>query len=879
MTNTPLPVQTANEATLARRAQTKTLTRVTRYFALKTAALLLTVAVGLYLTILIVNLGGFVDKIFRAQIAETLGARMQAGWLRDLPPEESNQTFLETQWAMEEAAGLHEPFLARSLRWLGRALVLDLGKTATGYFFSLHSGRVEVLVLQHLPYTLSLVGISNLLLFFASVFAALFLSRKPNSLLDRLVAILSPISSAPSWIYGVILILLFAGTLRVLPYPRPIDLRDMKLDLHYLAELARLMILPILSIFLSVFFQGIYSWRTYFLIYSEEDYVELGRAKGLSPRALERQYILRPTLPAVITSFAILMISLWQGSLALEWLFEWPGVGTLFVSSIANFNTPLALGIVTVFAYLLALTVLLLDLVYALVDPRVQIENGSPSVRPEKSRRAARHDRRIRRWQEVRLGATERRRRRIPDADGILHAVRKALTGPGQTLRNIVRQPIGAIGLLIILFMIGLSIFTMVSIPADRAIRMWQAQAGEGNRTQWYMNPTAAMPEWTNWFRAQDLPATTWLDSRNGDAERNVTAVTDEMTEIDLTYSFEYAYASFPQDIILYLHNHYEAKLPLVSLTWVTPDGREIDIGRFTLAAALETQYISRDERLQRRLGGQEVIAGLFGDPQTAFQTALPGTYQLRLQGFVFEEGADLDAELIVYGQVSGWAGTDHLRRDIGLPLLWGMPVALACGLLGALATTLLAMVLAALGAWLGGWVDGLIQRLCEVNMILPTLPIAILVYMMYSKTIWAILGVIILLSIFGNTLKNYRAIFLQVKEMPYIEAARCYGAKNWRVIWHYLVPRILPVMIPQLVIMVPGYVFYEATLAYLRVSDPYLPTWGKVIYDALTNHALQYHLAWLLEPVALLLIMATGFALLGIALDRVLNPRLQQQM
>jgi peptide/nickel transport system permease protein len=84
--------------------------------------------------------------------------------------------------------------------------------------------------------------------------------------------------------------------------------------------------------------------------------------------------------------------------------------------------------------------------------------------------------------------------------------------------------------------------------------------------------------------------------------------------------------------------------------------------------------------------------------------------------------------------------------------------------------------------------------------------------------------------------------------------------------------------LIPQLVIMVPTYVFYEATLAYLGVSDPYLPTWGKTIYEALTKRSLQDHPYWVLEPLGMLLLTGLAFALLGFALDRVLNPRLREE-
>jgi peptide/nickel transport system permease protein len=216
------------------------------------------------------------------------------------------------------------------------------------------------------------------------------------------------------------------------------------------------------------------------------------------------------------------------------------------------------------------------------------------------------------------------------------------------------------------------------------------------------------------------------------------------------------------------------------------------------------------------------------------------------------------------------------LRRDLTVALLWGAPIALAFGLVGAVGASLLSMAIAAIGAWFGGWVDGLVQRITEVNMILPVLPIAITVYLVYGKSVWLILGMMVLLSIFGSSIKNYRAVFLQVKSSQYIDAARAYGASDWRIVFRYLLPRIAPVLVPQLVIMVPGFVFLEATLAYLGVSDIYLPTWGRMINDALTNNVFQGHYYWVLEPVALLVLTGLAFALLGYALDRLLNPRLR---
>ena len=102
----------------------------------------------------------------------------------------------------------------------------------------------------------------------------------------------------------------------------------------------------------------------------------MAKAKGLSDRAIERRYVLRPTLPTIITSFALTLIGLWTGAIVLETVFGWPGIGRLTQSAINMFDTPVIVGTVVIYAYLLALTVFLLDIIYALVDPRVKLGGG-----------------------------------------------------------------------------------------------------------------------------------------------------------------------------------------------------------------------------------------------------------------------------------------------------------------------------------------------------------------------------------------------------------------------------------------------------------------------------------------------------------------------
>ncbi len=248
--------------------------------------------------------------------------------------------------------------------------------------------------------------------------------------------------------------------------------------------------------------------------------------------------------------------------------------------------------------------------------------------------------------------------------------------------------------------------------------------------------------------------------------------------------------------MVIFFDSVFEEKAPHISMTWLTPDGREIRLGSISPERA-HRHSIDQDERLQRKMGDVPVIEGLFGDPERDYAIPLQGTYELQISSLVFEPDADVNAEMIVYGQVSGLAGTDDQRRDLMVALLWGTPVALAFGFMGAIVTSLISMLIAAVGVWYGGWVDETVQRITEVNIILPTLPVAIMVFVMYSKSIWSILWVIVLLNIFGSAIKNYRSVFLQVKQAGYIEGAQAYGASNWRIIMRYLVPRIVPVLDP----------------------------------------------------------------------------------
>lgn len=354
-------------------AGSNTIIRVSRYVVTRLLTLAVTVVIGVYLTILIANMGGYVDQIMKNEIGDRVTQTIAANpAMQQMDPDARRKLIQERIAAEEKRLGLDVPIAVRNFRYLSNALTLQLGR-AINMTSDSGSKQVRLILLERLPPTLLLMGTSQLFLFFSSVFLALNLSRRYGNFWDKLVIAFSPTSAVPSWFYGIFLILIFAAVLKILPFGGMVDSPPPSNPVDYGLSLLKHMILPAVSLVISSFFLSIYNYRTFFLIYSSEDYVEMAKAKGLPSRDVERRYILRPTLPNIITNFALLIITLWTGATITETVFLWPGLGRTLYQAIGLYDIPIIVGSTIIYAYLLALTVFMLDFVYALVDPRVKV--------------------------------------------------------------------------------------------------------------------------------------------------------------------------------------------------------------------------------------------------------------------------------------------------------------------------------------------------------------------------------------------------------------------------------------------------------------------------------------------------------------------------
>lgn len=919
-----------------------------RFLVGKIISIAITIFIGVFITILLTGQPtrrglGPPESPFETSLKAQIYLVVQIDlWSGIVLLDENGTPYPDQQQALtdkyRDELGLNLPYLPRNLLWTVKALTFDWGRVGNrtgGWGSQRTTADVLEIITQFLPNTLLLVGASYLLVFLIGMPLSLYLARNYGKRVDKIFAILSPVSSVPSWVFGILLITLFAFQFHWLPFGGMYDFLTPSDPLKLILVVAKHMILPVSAIALSLLFQVVYAWRTFFIIYSEEDYVELARAKGLPTRILQKQYIMRPALPYIITSFITTLVSFWQLSMTLEVIFRWPGIGWLYIKeALPNFwgesmepgELIIAVGIVVIFAYLLGMVVFLLDFFYVLVDPRLRLrpaDNENMVLLRPKSRRISKQQRLKARFQQQQALIRDRidhnasvtsmlthgsigmgfsslekiRQAQLDDEKSpparlepdIATAVRNRLSisDLGQKSKlffnELRRYPSAIFGLTVILLMLAGSVYALTAFPYAQVGKDYEQKRMVGRS---YI-PRTALPVWVNWFRKTPLLSTLIMDANSPETSIDMRTLENGWTEKTYTFTFDYPYQEMPSEIFLYFDPKYEEKLPYASLEWQYPDGRTLTLKQTIAEPGASYDFEGSLQPLPILAKNPEwknwfiypalyttpVFKLLFAEPGATQPTPQHGTYHLTVTSLIFEPGGDLEVQLVLLGQVYGNAGTDYDRRDLLVPLFWGMPFALFIGLLGSLITTLVAVLLPAIGVWYGDWVDNAIQRLTEINMVLPGLAIAVLVNVLFNINIWIILGIVVVINAFGSPIKILRSALLQAKESPYIESARSYGASNFRIIIRYLIPRILPVLIPQLVSQVPSFIFWEATLGFFNIKSIY-PSWGRIIYDGLARGALYGSAFWVLEPIFLLLLTSLAFALLGFALERILNPR-----
>lgn len=267
----------------------------------------------------------------------------------------------ETIAAMRAKLGLDRPLPVQYLSWMGRVLQGDLGR-------SIRTNQpVSEAIAQRLPVTIELALLSTLVALAIGIPVGILSAVRRNSPLDTGSTTIALLGVAlPNFFLAILLIFLFSVKLRWLP---PIGYVPLVDDLG--ANLKR-MIMPSLTLGTAVAAVVMRQTRSALLEVLDQDYVRTARAKGLNEARTVRSHALKNALIPVVTVVGLQIGGLLGGAIITETIFSMPGIGRMLIDSIFQRDFPLVQGVVLFTALAFLVTNLLVDLIYAFLDPRIR---------------------------------------------------------------------------------------------------------------------------------------------------------------------------------------------------------------------------------------------------------------------------------------------------------------------------------------------------------------------------------------------------------------------------------------------------------------------------------------------------------------------------
>lgn len=437
----------------------------------------------------------------------------------------------------------------------------------------------------------------------------------------------------------------------------------------------------------------------------------------------------------------------------------------------------------------------------------------------------------------------------------------------------------GMAGIIILSSLIITSLLTIILIPLE-TFREWT------NPSSWLAYPKTALPAWINVFLAEDMPEHKIL--RHIDSNLSDLGGVYHYSE---TFELDYPYAEFPGGFIYEYEAEYTGS-PLLEIIVLRPDGITLDILSKPLPSSgdvlMHTERIfSTDSAIHQNL----VLASSSFGFETSFLAAesiifsdtdsgrpLQGPYTFTVSMYGNEAGSRItDSTLTIDGKVFGMMGTDELRRDLVVGLLWGTPLALFIGLTVAIGSVVSGLVYGVYAGYRGKMVDESMMRFNDVVYALPALPFLVILAVTISNSIFLMVGFLMMFGWVGIA-KVSRSMALQIKTRGYVEAAQMMGQRHTVIIFRHIIPQLLPYAFASMAISVPAAITTEAGLSFLGLGDPLFPTWGSILYDANTHGAAARGLWWWIVPPGMMIALTgLAFVFIGNALDRIVNPRLRR--
>jgi len=443
--------------------------------------------------------------------------------------------------------------------------------------------------------------------------------------------------------------------------------------------------------------------------------------------------------------------------------------------------------------------------------------------------------------------------------------------------REFVKSKIGLIGIGILASLIILSMIAIITIPID-TFKQWN------NPGSWISYPKTSVPAWVNYFTTEKIPEHLIMDKPTVITKEDIISLASHQ------FGIQYHYDDFPSDFIYEFNVEYSGS-QLLQISVIRPDQSLILLLSRSLPYS-ETKVVhherifSADNSIKKNIQIHFSEMGFYNQNTSSEDMifanrdgkVLKGDYIFLVNIYgVDKKVSIIDSKLILGGKAYGMMGTDELRRDLAVGLLWGTPLALFIGIAVAVGSVIAGLIYGVYSGFKGKKTDEAMMRFNDVIYALPALPFLIILAVTISNSIFLLVG---FLMIFGwvGIAKVSRSMALQIKTRQYVEASQMMGQKNSKIVFKHIIPQLLPYAFASIAISVPAAITTEAGLSFLGLGDPTFPTWGQILHDANTYGAAARGLWWWIVPPGMMIaITGLAFVFIGNALDTIVNPKLKK--
>ena len=443
--------------------------------------------------------------------------------------------------------------------------------------------------------------------------------------------------------------------------------------------------------------------------------------------------------------------------------------------------------------------------------------------------------------------------------------------------REFVKSKIGLIGVGILASLIILSMIAVITIPID-TFKQWN------NPGSWISYPKTSVPAWVNYFTAEKIPEHLIMDKPTAITKDGIISLASHQ------FGIQYHYDDFPSDFIYEFNVEYSGS-QLLQISVIRPDQSQILLLSRSLPHS-DTKIVHHErifstdnsikKNIQIRFSEMEFYNQNISSEDMIFADrdgkVLKGDYIFLVNIYGIDKKVSIiDSKLILGGKAYGMMGTDELRRDLAVGLLWGTPLALFIGISVAIGSVTAGLIYGVYSGFKGKKTDEAMMRFNDVIYALPALPFLIILAVTISNSIFLLVG---FLMIFGwvGVAKVSRSMALQIKTRQYVEASQMMGQKNSKIVFKHIIPQLLPYAFASIAISVPAAITTEAGISFLGLGDPTFPTWGQILHDANTYGAAARGLWWWIAPPGIMIaITGLAFVFIGNALDAIVNPKLRK--